>query len=247
MSKRTGAWAIAWLAVAFSQAPATTGARWNYSNESGPARWGELEPAFALCATGVNQSPIDLGATIESELPPLEIAYGRAGTEILNNGHTIQVNVEPGNILTVDGKKFTLKQFHFHSPSEHTVMDKPYALEAHFVHSDDDGHIAVIGILFREGEANPEVAKLWGAMPTKPGPARALPEPVDPSALLPSKRDYFRYNGSLTTPPCTEGVRWFVMKEPLTVSKAQVFHFLSTMHGFNNRPVQPVNARPILR
>ncbi|MGA7978729.1 MAG: carbonic anhydrase family protein [Chromatiaceae bacterium] len=195
----------------------------------------------------MNQSPIDVGSTVHADLAPVAIDYAGHGTNILNNGHTVQVNVQAGGTLTMDGRTFTLKQFHFHAPSEHTVAGKSYALEAHFVHADPEGHLAVIGVLLSEGEPNADLAKLWAAMPTEVGAAKPLTIPVNPASLLPANRDYFRYNGSLTTPPCTEGVRWLVMKEPLSVSKEQVFELIQVLHGFKNRPVQPVNARPVLR
>ena len=247
MLKHTLPCTIAFLALAAGHCHADSGPHWGYAGEAGPAHWGELDPKFAACASGVNQSPIDIASTIDAELPPIGVNYGTAGTEILNNGHTIQVNVAPGSTLSLDGKTFELKQFHFHAPSENTVDGKPYALEAHFVHGDADGHLAVIGVLFEEGAASPAIAALWEAMPKEAGAKHPLSTPVDPAALLPQSRDYYRYNGSLTTPPCTEGVRWLVMKAPLTVSKAQVEAFGAALHGPNNRPVQAVNARPVLR
>jgi len=247
MLKHTLSCAVAALVLATANSQADSGTHWGYAGEAGPAHWGELDPKFAPCTTGVNQSPIDIAATIDAELPPLAIRYGTAGTEILNNGHTIQVNVAPGSTLALDGKTFELKQFHFHAPSENLIDGKPYALEAHFVHSDAEGHLAVIGVMFDVGEANPTVAALWGTMPKQASAKQPLEARVDPAALLPADRDYYRYNGSLTTPPCTEGVRWLVMKAPMTLSKAQVAAFSAALHGPNNRPIQDVNARPVLR
>ena len=247
MKKQTLSCAVALLTLLSAQSQASEGPHWGYAGEAGPAHWGELDPKFSTCAAGLNQSPIDIASTIEAELAPLDIAYTSAGNEILNNGHTVQVNVAPGSTLTVDGKTFALKQFHFHTPSENTIDGKPFAMEAHLVHADAEGHLAVIGVMFEEGEANPTIGALWQAMPQEAGAKQSLADPVDPAALLPEGRDYYRFNGSLTTPPCTEGVRWLVMKTPLTISKAQVVAFAAAVHGANNRPVQSVNARPVLR
>jgi len=222
-------------------------AHWGYEGEGGPEHWGDLDPKYAACKDGKNQSPIDIKGQIEAELAPIAIAYGAEGNEILNNGHAIQVNVAPGSKITVDGTEFELKQFHFHSPSENTVDGESFGLELHFVHADANGNLAVIGVMFKEGEANPVLAELWSQMPKNADEKVALKAKVDPSALLPADRDYYRFNGSLTTPPCSEGVRWLVMKNPLTASKAQIQQFLEVMHHANNRPVQPVNARPVLK
>ncbi len=220
---------------------------WSHHGEHGPDHWGQLSPEFATCAKGRNQSPIDLAGFIEAELPSLDFQYDRADAdEILNNGHTIRVNYPAGNQLTVDGIAFELKQFHFHAPSENHIQGKPYALEAHLVHADQAGNLAVIAVMFEQGEANPLIAKLWEVMPKKAGEQAGL-SGVSPLELLPENRDYYRFNGSLTTPPCSEGVRWLVMKQPLTVSEAQIKTFSELMGGPNNRPVQPINARPVLK
>lgn len=247
MKKHTLSCAVAVLTLLSAQSQASSGPHWGYVGETGPAHWGELDPKFSICAAGLNQSPIDIASTIEAELAPLAIAYASAGNEILNNGHTVQVNVMPGSTLSVDGKAFELKQFHFHTPSENTIDGKPFALEVHLVHADAEGHLAVIGVMFEEGGANPTIEALWQTMPQEAGAKQPLTTPADPATLLPEGRDYYRFNGSLTTPPCTEGVRWLVMKTPLTVSKAQVETFAAAVHGANNRPVQNVNARPVLR
>jgi len=222
-------------------------AHWGYSGHEGPEHWGELSADYKMCSEGKNQSPIDLAGFIEAELSPLEIKYKAGATEIVNNGHAIQVNYEGGNTLTVDGHEFELKQFHFHAPSENHIDGKSYDMEAHYVHADKDGNLAVIALMMEEGAANGLIGKLWEKMPEKAGDKNTLEGGLDASALLPGKRDYYRFNGSLTTPPCTEGVWWLVMKEPVTVSKEQIEKFAHTMHHPNNRPVQPVNARPVLK
>jgi len=222
-------------------------AHWGYSGHEGPEHWGELDPNFFLCSKGKNQSPVNLTEMIESDLPPIKINYKSGGNEILNNGHTIQVNYDPGSTIIVDGNEFELKQFHFHSPSENTIEGHAYPMEAHFVHADKDGRLAVIAVMFKYGEKNTELEKAWAHIPNNAGEKRALSKHVDANILLPHDHDYFRFNGSLTTPPCSEGVLWIVMKYFHTTSKQQIDTFTQIMHHPNNRPVQPVNARAILK
>jgi len=233
--------------VAACSGPVLAQHHWGYSGEGAPANWHKLDPKFAVCASGKNQSPIDLGGTIKAELAPLKIAYQAGSSEILNNGHTVQVNYAPGSSLVVDERTFELKQFHFHAPSENRINGKQFPLEGHLVHADKEGNLAVIAIMFEEGAANAVLANLWEKMPAKPGSKSALSSGPNAAQLLPVSREYYRFNGSLTTPPCSEGVRWLVMKSPVTASKAQVQQFSKTLGFANNRPIQPVNARPVLR
>jgi carbonic anhydrase len=221
------------------------GTHWGYKGDIGPGAWTKLKPEFSACA-GKNQSPIDVARTIDAQLPPIRFHYKAGGTEVVNNGHTVQVNYEPGNSIWTDGIQFELKQFHFHSPSENQVKGKPFPLEAHLVHVDKDGNLAVVAVLFEIGPANPAIGAAWKQMPKAEGKA-ALPAKVSANGLLPANRDHYRYNGSLTTPPCTEGVRWIVMKRPMTLSKEQLDAFKTTLGFDNNRPVQPSNARAVLR
>jgi carbonic anhydrase len=222
------------------------GTHWGYKGEIGPDRWVTLKPEFSTCS-GKNQSPINLIGILEAEMKPVEFGYKEGGYEVINNGHSIQVNFEAGSSISMDGIQFDLKQFHFHSPSEHQINGKSFPLEAHLVHSDKDGNLAVVSVVFDEGKANSVVGVAWDQMPKAEGGKKSLPSKVAASGLLPGNRDYYRYNGSLTTPPCTEGVRWIVMKEPMTVSKKQIEDFKTTLGFANNRPVQPVNARMILK
>jgi carbonic anhydrase len=222
------------------------GTHWGYAGAVGPDKWTSLKPEFAACA-GRNQSPVDIAGTIEAELKPVQFDYADGGAEVINNGHTIQVNYVAGSSITVDGIRFDLKQFHFHAPSENRIGGKSFPLEAHLVHADKDGNLAVVAVLFDAGGANPAIGAAWSRMPKAEGGKNPLPQKVAAAGLLPAERDYYRYNGSLTTPPCTEGVRWIVMKKPMTVSREQVEAFRSTLGFANNRPVQPVNARPVLQ
>lgn len=220
---------------------------WGYLGEEGPDSWGELSPDYATCASGRNQSPVDLKGFIEAELPPLTLEYRKDGAEVINNGHTIQVNYLPGSLLKVNGREFELKQFHFHAPSENRIEGKSYPMEMHLVHADKEGNLAVVAVMIAQGGENTTMAKIWAQMPEQAGEKQKLEERISAEGLLPASSDYYRFNGSLTTPPCTEGVRWYVMKQPLTVSAEQVEKFRHIMHHPNNRPVQPVYARPLLK
>lgn len=220
---------------------------WTYSGHAGPAHWAELSPAFATCGAGRNQSPVDLTNMIEGELAPITFSYQAGGNEVVNNGHTIQVNYRPGSTISLDGHRFELKQFHFHAPSENTINGESFPMEAHFVHADKDGNLAVVALMFKEGNENSELAKAWSKMPRHAGDKAMLSSVADANSLLPADRDYYRFNGSLTTPPCSEGVYWLVMKQPVSASEKQLEQFAHVMHHANNRPVQPLNARMVVK
>lgn len=228
-------------------ASASGGAHWGYSGEAGPDNWGKLEADYAACATGMKQSPIDLANFVEADLKPIDFAYKPGTTEIINTGHTVQINYAPGSSITVDGRSFELKQFHFHAPSENTINGKHFPLEGQLVHADKDGNLAVVAVMFENGRNNALLSPLWMKMPDKAGGRNALPKPFDVSAMLPSDRDYYRFDGSLTTPPCTEGVLWLVIKQAAIASKPQIDQFTKVMGHPNNRPLQPVNARVVLK
>lgn len=223
----------------------TPGTHWDYSGEAGPDNWAKLTPEFHACA-GKNQSPVDLDGFIEAELTPLKLSYTAGASEAANNGHTVQVAYEPGSTLTLDGKPYQLIQFHFHMPSENLIKGQSYPLEGHLVHSDESGNLAVLAVMFKEGKLNPVLASLW-----KAPPAEGQKQPVSPRVnirdLLPKSLDYYRFNGSLTTPPCSEGVRWLVLKQPVIASHEQIDALTKAVGHANNRPLQPVNARPILQ
>lgn len=219
---------------------------WEYSGEAGPAHWAKLTPEFGQCA-GSNQSPVDLSGLVEAKLAQLVLHYQAGGNTVVNNGHTVQVGYAPGSTLQLDGTRFELKQFHFHAPSENLIEGKSYPLEGHLVHVSDKGEIAVVAVMFEAGKANPALAAAWSALPAKVGETQALKAPLSAEQLLPENRDYYRFSGSLTTPPCSEGVRWLVMKQPVEVSQAQIDAFKAVMHHPNNRPVQPLNGRVVLQ
>ena len=222
--------------------------KWSYEGEQGPDHWGELAPEYLMCSEGWNQSPINLVDEVHADLPELEFEYYSATIDEINNGHSIQQNIKPGSFLRIPerNRSFELKQFHFHSPSEHTIDGKSFAMEVHFVHADKDGNLAVVGVLVEEGEEHPVLSQLWAFMPENPGETNQNPIGIEETDLLPPTREYYTYSGSLTTPPCTEGVRWIVLKTPVQASAGQIATFKSRVGPATNRPVQPVNSRLIL-
>ncbi|MBQ4680703.1 carbonic anhydrase [Aeromonas dhakensis] len=219
---------------------------WEYSGEAGPAKWASLTPEYGQCA-GSNQSPVNLSGLVKAELAPLQFHYLAGGRSVTNNGHTVQVDYAPGSTLGLDGMRFTLKQFHFHAPSENLIEGHSYPLEGHLVHVNDQGELAVVAVMFEPGKANGALSQVWQSLPAKAGEHHQLKEPISAEQLLPAKRDYYRFSGSLTTPPCSEGVRWLVMKEPVQVSQAQIDAFKAVMLHPNNRPVQPLHGRLVLQ
>lgn len=235
-------------AACLASLPALAGdaRHWSYDGEAGPGHWGTLAPEFALCGTGKNQSPIDIRHLVDARLAALDFNYTTQATEILNNGHTVQANFAPGSTLGLNGQVFELKQIHFHAPSENHIRGRSFPLEGHLVHADKEGNLAVVAVMFEAGAAHPALEKLWQQMPEKAGDKTSLAAKLTAAEFLPGKRDYYRFNGSLTTPPCSEGVAWLVMKHPVSVKAEQVEHFAHTLHHPNNRPLQAVNARPVL-
>ena len=199
----------------------------------------------AVCASGSTQSPIDIAATQAGAGGRTNIKWQPAALNVQNNGHTIQADVANGGGIEVDGVPYTLGQFHFHAPSEHTVQGKRFAMETHFVHKNAKGELAVVGVLHDKGEPNEALAPLWNALPKSIEEKKALPA-FDCTSVLPKDRAMYRYAGSLTTPPCTESVRWQLMQTPTTVSEAQVKAFNEIIKP-NARPVQPQKARDVLK
>lgn len=219
---------------------------WSYEGETGPEKWGQLCTSFSDC-NGKKQSPIDLkGAEFEEGLGELAIMYKNTSTlKAINNGHTVQVNLDAENSFEVDGGAFSLKQFHFHCPSEHTIDGNSYPMEAHLVHISDSGKIAVIGVMFEQGEENAFLANILSALPTEAN--KEVSDSTisyDVNTFLPEDKSYYRYAGSLTTPPCSEGVIWTVLKTSVTASAEQIEAF-EQMMPTNNRPIQPLNDRAI--
>jgi carbonic anhydrase len=218
---------------------------WDYAGPGGPEYWGDLAEAYDICRRGKNQSPIDLVAVLGADLPELIFKYTQPGSLIeKNTGHAIQESVKPGNHILVAGKKFELRQFHFHSPSEHTVNGNYFPMEVHFVHQNEEGEYAVVGLMFEEGDHNEFMDQLPSFRAERG--EEPLVEPFDYNRLITDRANYYLYNGSLTTPPCTEGVKWIVLKQPIIASPEQIQHYHDLLGFDNNRPVQPHNARIIL-
>ena len=207
---------------------------WTYDGETGAARWGGLDPSFAACAEGAQQSPVDLAGPIPAGAGTLDIQWQPAEAHVVDNGHTIQVDVAEGSAITLEGRRFSLLQFHFHLPSEHAVGGSGFPMEVHFVHQAEEGDLAVVGVFLVTGESHPAIETIWGAAPGSGEPSATLPE-LDPRTLLPEEAGYFRYAGSLTTPPCSEVVSWVVMTEPISVSPAQAEAF-AARHPMNVAP-----------
>jgi carbonic anhydrase len=220
-------------------------AHWAYSGAGGPNEWVALAPSYSACG-GKNQSPINLTGFIRANLKPIQFSYRAGGDEVVNTGHTVQVNFAKGSGIILDGVQFELKQFHFHAPSENHIEGKAYPMEAHLVHADKDGNLAVVAIMIQQGKQNAAIDNIWSSMPAEEGEKSAPELPFSAAALLPKTRNYYRFNGSLTTPPCTEGVRWVVMKQPISASAGQVAAFSNAMHHPNSRPMQAINAREVL-
>lgn len=218
---------------------------WDYGKDHGPAHWGELKPEFATCQSGHHQSPIDIDRTEKGDLPPIEFRYVAAPLRIVDNGHTIQVNYEPGSSIRVGERELLLKQFHFHQPSEERVHGRRYGMSLHLVHADAEGHLAVVAVLLDPGPENALVARLWKNLPKEEGAEKRHDDVrIDPADLLPKDRGYYMFDGSLTTPPCTENVTWLVLKQPVTVSTAEIAQF-AKRYPDDARPTQPLYDRVV--
>jgi carbonic anhydrase len=224
-----------------SSGPATTvlPAHWRYEGEEGPAHWGELDPAYMACSAGKAQSPIDIVNPVPSGKAPPTVAYRAGATEIVNNGHTVQANPPSGLSLKLDGADYELLQAHFHSPGEHAFAGRSGPVELHFVHRGASGTLAVLGFLVQAGPTHPAWQPFVDALRTREGDRATIQ--LDWPRLVPATATTIRYAGSLTTPPCTEGVQWLVAQEPLTLGNAQIKAFSDAYSG-NNRPRRPLEG-----
>ena len=213
---------------------------WDYAGDMGPENWGD---EFPTCGKGTKQAPLNITGPFDKSKDVLVVNYKEGPLKILNNGHTIQVNVEPGSTLKINKDVFNLLQFHFHRPSEEQIDGKPMAMVAHFVHKNADGKLAVLGVLLNDGKDNAAIQTLWNNAPKAEGPEVVVDKvKFDPSTLVPAALTHYNYEGSLTTPPCTEGVSFFILKTPVDIGKKQVMDFPFKR---NARPVQPLNGRKI--
>jgi len=236
-------------------APAAGDPVWHYEGDAGPERWGSLSPQFASCGNGRSQSPIDIAGAAPGATPALKIQFPPAELRIvhlehvadeINNGHTIQVNYEGADTLTLGDVSYQLAQYHFHDPSEHTVAGKRFPMEMHLVHKSADGRLAVVAVLIEEGQHNKAFDPVWANLPAQKGVETHLPAvKVDVDALIPTARTTYRYDGSLTTPPCSEGVKWMVMTTPIQLSTEHIAAFTRLIKD-NSRPLQALDGRTVL-
>ncbi len=215
---------------------------WGYSTDNGPACWASLDPEFWLCACGAEQSPIDLVNAREQDLPSLRFDYRPATAGIVDTGRTIEFHPPPGHVLMVGSRRHELQQFHFHHASEHRIDGRCLPMELHLVHTDSNGALTVVGVLIATGDENAAVASLWQALVADPEAHGGID--VDLATLLPASTKAWRYRGSLTTPPCTEGVNWIILVDMITLSSSQIAAF-TNFHPSNCRPVQPLGKRPL--
>ena len=235
------------IAAAFS-AHAAPPVHWSYSGHTDAKHWAELDEGFGTCKLGKHQSPIDIvtkKAQAAADAKPIGFAYTAGAAEIVNNGHTIQVNLPAGGSVSLDGVDYQLLQFHFHTPSEEKIDGRNFPLVAHLVHRNAQGQLAVVAVLFKLGKENAALKPVFAQLPGKEGEKRAIDGGFDPAQLLPAARGYYAFSGSLTTPPCSEEVRWQVMKTPVELSSAQLASFRK-LYKMNARPVQPLNDRTVL-
>ncbi len=224
--------------------PTPDASPWAYDGAHGPSEWARLAPENATCASGQRQSPIDITDGIKVDLEAVQFDYRPSGFRVVDNGHTVQVNVTPGNTIEVLGRHYDLVQFHFHRPSEERIDGKPFDMVAHLLHKSADGRLAMVAVLLERGSAQPVVQAVWNNLPLEKGDEVAAKGKIDLTALLPSDRRYYTYMGSLTTPPCKEGVLWMVMKTPVAISPEQLAIF-TRLYPMNARPIQALHGRII--
>jgi carbonic anhydrase len=218
---------------------------WSYEGQTGPDNWGALDAASRTCSTGSQESPLDLTDAIDAPQAPLIVSWPKGPDTIVNNGHTIQLNFTEGDTLKAGSRQYGLVQFHFHHPSEHLLNGERFAMEAHFVHADRN-NLAVVGVFMTPGQSNEAFKKIVSTMPAPEVPPEPVDPAIDPNDLLPRQLGYYRYEGSLTTPPCSETVEWLVIGEPIQVAHGDIELF-AKLYPMNARPVQPRNRRFILK
>ena len=239
-----------WVCALVAAAPvrAADAPHWDYQGHGGAAQWAELDKSFATCKLGKFQSPVNLEtAKVAKAAQPQPIGFAyKAGTAaVANNGHTIQVNLSDGGAITVGGAEYKLLQFHFHTPSEEQFDGQSYPLVAHLVHKGAQGQLAVVAVLFKTGKENSALKPVFDRLPAQAGSTVQLEAALKASDLLPADRAYYGFMGSLTTPPCSEEVRWHVLRTPVEMSAAQLAAF-KKLYAMNARPVQALNGRPVV-
>jgi carbonic anhydrase len=220
--------------------------QWSYAGDGAPEHWGKLNPEFALCDAGKSQSPINIEEPIKANLKKIRSIQKFPAKSIENTGIDIKLHFKEGNMMVLDNAPFQMKHIQFHLPSEHTLQGKSFPVEAQFYHADSKGGVTIVAVMFKEGKSNASIDKLFGELtPNKAMPVE-LKSRLIASELMPTNQEYFRYSGSLTTPPCSEGVRWVIMKNPLSISKEQIEKINKALKNANNRPPQALNGRTIL-
>lgn len=219
---------------------------WSYGGAGNPTRWAELSEEYAVCETGNSQSPVDIATQSQRQenSNSIEFNYKAMPLAVTNNGHTIQVNYPQGSSINIAGKEYQLLQFHFHTPSEHTVDENAYAMELHLVHKNSFDRLAVVGVFIEQGQENAALKSIWDNIPSEKGVKEVRAVTINASSLLPGNREYYSYSGSLTTPPCSQEVSWNVLKMPIEASAEQIEQFMD-IYQMNARPVQPLNRRTI--
>jgi carbonic anhydrase len=229
-----------------SVAPARTvhGTKWSYEGETGPAHWSGINPDWASCSNGTRQSPIDIRDGIKLDLDPIVFDYHPSSFTIVDNGHTVEVALGAGNFITIMNRRYELQQFHFHRPSEERINGKGFDMSLHLVHKDDAGRQAVVALLLERGTAQSAIQTVWNNLPLEKNDIIRPTTLFDANDLLPVQREYFIYMGSMATPPCSEGVLWMVMKQPVPAAPAQMALF-SRLYPYNVRPTQPSSGRII--
>ena len=217
---------------------------WSYDGDTGPANWGKINSGWAKCGTGNRQSPIDLRDGMKVDLEHIAFDYRSSGFNVIDNGHTIQVGVGLGNYITVQNRTYELQQFHFHRPSEEKINGRGTEMVVHLVHKDGEGNVAIVAVLLERGAPNSMIQTVWNNLPLEKQQTVSPVVALDVNDILPKKREYFTFMGSLNEPPCTEGVLWLVMKQPMPASPAQMALF-SRLYPLNARPIQPGGGRVI--
>jgi len=236
--------AAAAAAVAVAAAAPKISNHWDYDGEFGPENWGKINPAWSQCGTGKRQSPIDIRDGMKVNLDEIDFNYRYSNYTEIDNGKTVQVNVGRGNFMTIGNQSYELVQFHFHRPSEEKINGKGTEMVIHLEHRGPGGKLAILAVLLERGKANDTIQTVWNNIPLEKQQLASPGEPLDPLELLPERREYYTYMGSQTTPPCTENVLWIVMKQPMTVSPAQMALF-SRLYPLNARPLQESEGRMV--
>ena len=243
-AKAKKAAALAAQNAAATPPPVIRSNHWSYEGETGPANWGRINPGWTKCGSGTRQSPIDLRDGMKVDLDQIGFDYKPSSFNVIDNGHTVQVTLGAGNYITVQNRMYELVQFHFHRPSEERINGKGFEMVVHLVHKDVEGKFAVVSLLLERGKPQNTIQTVWNNLPLEKHELVAPAILLDPGEMLPQRREYFTYMGSLTEPPCSEGVLWLVIKEPVQASAAQMALF-SRLYPLNARPIQPTSGRII--